>query len=88
MPAKGSREQKHMPPFKRENLSFHSYKGSKTNFVIGRGAAPTRRQPGGSFGLEKALVSSELLGKWRALVLEEGNVAEGRVTSLLSAGAA
>ena len=66
MPAKGYHEQKHMSPFKRENLSFHSYKGLKTNFVIKSGAVPTRRRPGESFGMEKALVSSELPGKCRA----------------------
>lgn len=59
----------------KKNLSFHSYKRLKTNFLIRHGDVPNPRQPGESFGVKKALVSPELLencwDRGTALMLEE-----------------
>jgi len=62
VPAKGYHRKKTYVSLQNKNLPFHSYKGLKTNFIIKRGVAPSHRQPEESFGMKKALVSSELLG--------------------------
>lgn len=59
---KATTEKKPYVSLQKKNLPFHSYKGLKTNFIIKRGVVPNRRQPEESFGMKKALVSSELLG--------------------------
>lgn len=61
LPKKEKNQQTYVS-LQKKNLSFHSYKGLKTNFIVKRGVVPNHRQPEESFGMKKALVSPEFLG--------------------------